>query len=409
MPFSLTVQTMAVALEKLEDQLNCSICLETYINPKQLQCHHIFCQKCLIRLVIRDQQGQLSLPCPSCRQATPVPANGVAGLQAAFQINKFIEIVEEHKKALVDAVGNKAQSVSASLTSVVCPEHDGKEVDLYCETCGETICWKCIKRDGKHHSHCYEELNEAFEIYRREIVTFLEPMKNQLIIFEEALAQLNARDEEISVQQRTIESDIDNTIEQLHEALNTRKTELVNQLDQLTQAKLKSIAVQRDQIETTQAQMNSCLQFIWENLKTSSQGEVLRMKSTTVRQVKELTATFQPDILEPNAKADMIFSGLADLTVTKCQNYGTIYSAGSPDPSKCLATGQGTDTATVGEKSTAVLKTVNFNSQPCKTPMSAILCELVSEITGTREKGNVQGNKEGQYEISYQPTIKGRH
>ena len=34
------------------------------------------------------------------------------------------------------------------------------------------------------------------------------------------------------------------------------------------------------------------------------------MKSNTVNQVKELTTPFQPDMLEPNTKADVIFSAL---------------------------------------------------------------------------------------------------
>ena len=71
------------------------------------------------------------------------------------------------------------------------------------------------------------------------------------------------------------------------------------------------------------------------------------MKSTTVRQVKELTTTFQPDMLEPNTEADMIFSALADLTA-ECQNYGKVYAVGPPDPSKCHATGKGVDTAVLG-------------------------------------------------------------
>ncbi len=92
---------MAVPLKKLEDQLNCPICLDTYTNPKQLQCNYVYCQQCLVKLVIRDQQPQLSLPCPTCRQVTPVPASGVAGLQVAFHVNQLLEIVEEHKKATV--------------------------------------------------------------------------------------------------------------------------------------------------------------------------------------------------------------------------------------------------------------------------------------------------------------------
>ena len=79
-------------------QKHCSICLDTYTDPKLLQCFHVYCRKCLVKLVDRDQQGQLFLSCPICRQATPVPANGVAGLQSAFLITPLLEIVEEHKK-----------------------------------------------------------------------------------------------------------------------------------------------------------------------------------------------------------------------------------------------------------------------------------------------------------------------
>ncbi len=82
---------VTIALKKLEEQLTCSVCLDTYTNPKQLQCHHVYCQQCLARLVVRDQQGQLSLTCPTCRQVTPVPADGVAGLQAAFRVNQLLK------------------------------------------------------------------------------------------------------------------------------------------------------------------------------------------------------------------------------------------------------------------------------------------------------------------------------
>ena len=104
-------------LKKFEDQLNCPICLDTYTDPKQLQCNHVYCQQCLVRLVVRDQQGQLSLTCPNCRQVTPVPASGVRGLQPAFRVNQLLEIVEEHKKAMATtAKPEKAESASTSPT-----------------------------------------------------------------------------------------------------------------------------------------------------------------------------------------------------------------------------------------------------------------------------------------------------
>ena len=402
-------------LEKVEDELNCSICLDTYSDPKLLQCFHAYCRKCLVKLVVRDQHGQLILTCPICRHDTPVPANGVTGLQPAFQINHFLEIMEEHKKAAADppASAERVERDSASLTfcdkvKVCCREHAEKEVELFCETCREPICWKCALKDGKHHSHDYEELDKAFERYKVEVIASLEPMEKQVTTITKALAQLDTRSAEISDQRAAVEADVHTTFRKLQWILDTRKTELIGQLHHITQRKLKELAVQRDQLETTLAQLSSCLGFMRESLKTGSQEEVLSMKSSVVKQVKELTTTFPPDMLKPSTEADVIFISLADVT-TACRNYGQVTALSLPDPSKCHATGKGIEAAVVGEMSTAIIQAVNFTGQPCEEPILSSECELLSELSGTRIRGSVERKGQSQYEINYQPTIKGRH
>ena len=402
-------------LKKVEEELNCSICLDTYSDPKLLQCFHAYCRKCLVKLVVRDQQGQLILTCPICRHNTPVPANGVAGLQPAFQINHLLEIMEEHKKAAADppASAEKAERDSASLSSrnkvkVCCREHAGKEVELFCETCEEPLCWKCIAKGGKHHSHDYEDLDKAFERYKVEVTASLELMEKQVTTITKALAQLDTRCAEISDQRAAVEADVHTAFGKLQRILDTRKTELISQLHHITQRKLKGLAVQRDQLETTLAQLSSCLGFMRESLKTGSQEEVLLMKSSVVKQVKELTTTFPPDMLKPSTEAGAIFSALADVA-TACRNYGQVSAPGLPDPSKCHATGKGIEAAVVGEMSTAVLQAVNFKGQPCEEPIQSSECELVSELSGTRTRGSIERIGQSQYEVNYQPTIKGRH
>ena len=403
-------------LKKVEKELNCSICLDTYSDPRLLQCLHAYCRKCLVKLVVRDQQGQLILTCPICRHDTPVPANGVAGLLPAFQINHLLEIMEEHKKAAADppASSEKAERDSASLTSrakakVCCREHAGKEVELFCETCGEPVCVKCVIKGGKHHSHDCAELDKAFERYKVEVTASLQPMKKQVTTITEALAQLDARCAEISNQRAAVEADVHTSFTKLQHILDTRKTELISQLHHITQRKLKELAVQRDQLETTLAQLSSCLSFMKESLKTGSQEEVLSMKSSVVKQMKELTTTFPPDMLKPSTEADAIFSALADVT-TACQKYGRVFTCDVlPDASKCHTTGKGIEAAVVGEMSTAVLQAVNFKGQPCEEPIQSSECELVSELSGTRTQGIVERKGQSQYEINYQPAIKGRH
>ena len=64
--------------------------------------------------------------------------------------------------------------------------------------------------------------------------------------------------------------------------------------------------------------------------------------------------------------------------------------------------------AKVGEKSTVVMKVVDFKGEPCMESINSLECELVSVITGVTERG-VFEHKEGFYKTSYQPAIKGKH
>ena len=396
---------------RVEEQLNCSICLDTYTDPKILPCFHVFCRQCLVSLKVQDQQEQHSLTCPTCRQVTPIPARGVAGLQSAFRINNLLEILEESPK---NTPATPERTTPTDLNPVNkashCFVHEDKELELYCETCGELICLKCVTKGGKHYSHDYEELNVAFEKYKEEITSSLEPMEKQVTTIKKALALIEQCRGEVSDQRVAIEDNIHVTFRRLREVLTIREIELISQLHQTTQGKLKGLAAQIDQIETTLAQLDSCLHFMRESIKSGNESNVLIMKTNTVHQVKELTTPFQPDTLKPNTEADMAFSALADLTAM-CQSYGQVFAPGSPDPSKCHTTGKGLEVAVVGEKSKAILHAVSYEGKPFDKPIKSLECKLVSEITGTRANWSVERRRRGQsqYEISYQPTIKGRH
>ena len=113
------------------------------------------------------------------------------------------------------------------------------------------MCIRCVFKCGKHHDHDYEELNQAFQKYKEEITSLLKPMEKQVMTTKKALAQLDTRSGEISDQRAAIAVDIHGTFRRLQEVLSVRETELIDQLDRMTQGKLKGLAAQRDQIETT--------------------------------------------------------------------------------------------------------------------------------------------------------------
>ena len=223
------------------------------------------------------------------------------------------------------------------------------------------------------------------------------------------MEELKSCSKEIHDKQTAIESQIHDTFREIHQVLEERETKLIDQLGEITREKLKSLEIQRDQIEITLAQLSSCLHFMQASLESADGPQVLMMKANTQSQIKKLTTTFQPDILEPVCKADMIFSTPTDLS-TECHNFGVVSSyTDLADSSKSYATLSQKDHIFVGEMSTVILQVLNFHGQPCQNSVKSLECELLSEIAGTRVTGAVERKGQSEYVISYQPIVSGRH
>ena len=185
------------ALEKLEEQTTCPVCLDTFTDPKQLQCHHVYCRGCLVKLVERDEQEQLVVLCPYCRQPTPVPANGVRVLQPAFQTNNLLEL----KKALLKeekAGDNTSGEPAPDNLKIVnyCAEHNDEPIKLHCKDCDDFACYKCCIDGGKHHHHSHKTL----DLYRKDILSSLEPVNEQLTTTSNASEEIDTLYSEISDQ-----------------------------------------------------------------------------------------------------------------------------------------------------------------------------------------------------------------
>ena len=307
------------ALKKLEDQLNCPVCLDTFTDPKQLQCNHIYCRQCLRRLVDRDQQGQLILTCPNCRQVTPVPVNGVVGLQPAFQTNHLLDILKEHKRAKEAAL--------------YCDGHQERELELYCESCEQLICLQCTI--SEHHGHQYNLLKDALEKCKEDIKASLTPAKEQLLAVGKASKQVKSQKKVIVDQQATLEAKMRRDSQQLIDIITARTNDHISKLRHIAKEKLRDLGSQGEQLDTIGTQLSSYIEMVLETLTTGTAAKILSMKTAITKQVKELTISLQADTLEPITQADMEYL-ISKEVVEVCQNYGAVGASRSPDPGMCL-------------------------------------------------------------------------
>lgn len=417
----------ASPLQRLDEQITCSVCLDRYTDPKLLRCHHVYCRVCLEGLLRRSPSPAV-LVCPTCRKETPVPEEGgVSGLEAAFHINGLLEIRDSLCEnagdiPLCSTSNGQASRLDSRLGQgqhpdkphpapmPMCPSHDRNELKLFCETCNEVICFQCTVR--QHDGHSYEYVKDVVGKHKALIPPLLGAVKDETMHIEKAVAAVDARVEEVNGLRTSIEGDIHSVLQEIHEKLSTRETELVHKLDQITSRKLKSLATERDCKEQLLVQASTCTQQVQETMDTNTDIEILSAKKTMVRKLQQTMALIrdEPDLLKVSTEADMMFSVPLDLA-PQCRGFGQVFMPNSIDPQKCLVTGQGLETVQVDERALIFMKVYDFKGTPFQKPVTNhdMECKVVHVRTGDEENCEVHQTGGNTYEISYVPIRRGAH
>ncbi|KAJ8023253.1 Tripartite motif-containing protein 2 [Holothuria leucospilota] len=89
-----TANSMVKKLNNMMKNVTCGICLEIWTSPKTLPCDHVFCEKCLEQVLIRNLQV---VSCPECRQEHDHPPQG---LQNSWFTNRCLKSIADDFRSL---------------------------------------------------------------------------------------------------------------------------------------------------------------------------------------------------------------------------------------------------------------------------------------------------------------------
>ena len=404
-------------LKKLDEHIQCSICLDTYKNPKVLQCHHVYCRSCLLKILI----GRLGIPltyleCPNCRVRTHLPSGDVDELQSAFHMSGVLDIRNEIGKVedftslkLLTTSLEEPASDFAKPSVCFCSDHGQEEVKLYCDFCAVTICFLCAINGGKHHRHQYSILSEAYMKYEKDIEASVTSLDDGVKGIAKLLDEIDAGSISIREREEALKKDIGDKFRELHDILNMRQTGLVGNMQGMTHRKLKVLSTNRDELETLQTKALRCQSVARVNLTSKNEAAVLKMKTEIAEQVEEVSSTLLlPHGLTFDMKtAGLVFKSSPELSEV-CQKFGEFITSGSPNPLSCYITGS-CDVAEVGEKALIWLHIVDSSGEPCSedAPCSCT-CDVMTkelEVCATSSyPGNVERVGISEYELSYIPT-----
>ena len=272
-------------LLKLEEQLTCPVCLDLYTNPKTLPCLHSFCQECLERLPQeREARGDTYyLSCPTCRQRTEVPREGVGAFPVAFHLNNLKEIMESLKKK------------ASNPQQVTCNDHD----KVFCETCKTIICLHCTNHTHEGHEHtlvsdCYQMLYNN-----------LKPVKGKKEALKKVLSDLAEREGEIRERGEGVLEEVHEMVEEMIGILRQSERKLIEQAKKVTDAKLEMLSRQAKSAQISLSLLEDVEDYVDQSLKRGTHQQVLSSKTQMMERMSQVATQINVEELRPIEKGDL--------------------------------------------------------------------------------------------------------
>ena len=436
-----------MSLEDLEKEVTCAVCQEHYTDPKILPCLHYYCKQCILRLALRTGKNE-PFSCPECRKDTTLPEGGVEELKSAFFINRLKSMYVKHKKALSKQAHCEICTNPQALAEAFCQQCDkfackscvhmhsimkaafdghkivsidqllkikaeelvpknpahskcqvhGELLKIYCFDCNKLICRDCTVKD--HKDHDIEFNNVAADNKKKELMESLKPLREVEDSLSRALEEVSHTEREVEAQGDSVANTIETSFEELHTILETRKQQLLEEAGRRVRAKMEKLKGQEENLSIASAVVRSVIDYTEQCVRLCSDDEVMSMHTEISQRIKEEVEEHDKpgNRLEPVEEADMgVEVRCADALQLLCKK------AKITSPADYLVVNNIPSMAEVNKK--IKMEVVNT----IKKPDLNLQCQIKSLPTGSVSRPKIEVNDAGRYDISYTPSVRGRH
>ena len=167
----------AVATSHIE----CSVCLNTFNDPRMLPCGHTFCLQCITTQINKSTNEKHA--CAVCRHAWTLPAGGVNSLPKNFVLLSVISAANEEE--------NLMSSKKVSDRRFFCKKHSDQKIVIYCRDCKILACAVCGLT--LHSKHTCIETDQADEEFKSAIRDKVKKLNQELTICSTELKDLEQK------------------------------------------------------------------------------------------------------------------------------------------------------------------------------------------------------------------------
>ena len=368
---------MARALEtdpiyQLEENLECTVCLERLNDPRTLPCCHSFCKVCLEGVVktCRDEAPRdrpiREIPCPNCRtmfildpdkQVADMPRNHFICnmVQAMAVLDRGIGVPCSHScnqsysvarcvtcekflcrgcfTAHNNYLGNNGHSVLTMeelskpenrkkiQDKMYCNEHSGKRLKVYCETCDQLICKDCM--DFKHvkPSHSCFLVKDVANNYKELLDSNNKVMQDALAEGDAFLQQLTRETERLDHEAADIKNQIAQKKEfvamKFNEMLDKKAEALLKKVEEIHKGKQGNLERQTKETKSYVENIKTSVQLSKELVDQGTEEEIISSQKMMLDNARSLLTHREEFFKAPIPVVKLKYTGLTNRAVTE--------------------------------------------------------------------------------------------
>ena len=221
---------MAEAAPILDELLECSLCMNTFVEPLSLRCLHSFCRQCLEKYK-KSENSSVNIICPLCR--------------AVCRSDEITKDFFKHQLIELHASAKKRKSE-------LCKRHPDEEVIRFCETCSVSICSECLtegKHVGKKHvlrknDELYKQISSRLDSCQKKVSKLLSQLKGydeKTKVFCNIKALVESREKEILRLMKEEKEKLFATLDEHQSSVPNRNENKIKRMEENFKSMLESI------------------------------------------------------------------------------------------------------------------------------------------------------------------------
>ena len=331
---------MESLLKNLIEHVACSICLDTFTDPKTIACLHTFCCECLKRHALTTQQDG-KFRCPECQAEIGVPGRfdklptgflqnsllGVLAVQKSgdgseiscgncrkksaetsfcFECGKFMcpDCINAHELLRnVAFEGHKvrpvkhfqAEDYEALLKrQSFCSEqyHEREVTRFFCIDCQTSVCQICIVTD--HKNHTVEPLDKAADGEKAKVMAGAELMKEKSKVCSDAICGFEQTAVHLEANITATKQKVSQAAEQMIAKIREREREAVTDLEKTRVSRMEKLNAAKTQVQSLAKQCNQAVEFANNLVQRSSSSDIMQSKQSLQKRFEDLNTTSVP-------------------------------------------------------------------------------------------------------------------